>query len=400
MSQILVSRNDDLRRLVEKGYAVGFDSNYLIVRDIPYLNNTGEVKWGAIVAKLVHVTPEKVTQENHQILFAGGSPYGLDGTPVPNLSDRPHTLALSPAAKDVVVERSFSNKRMVNGAMVNYDDFFDKIHSYTGFISGPAKEKGASPYTFRIVESAPPDSVFKFQDTLTSRAEITDLAAKFKDEVVAIIGLGGSGAYLLDFMVKAPVREIRAYDGDDFHIHTAYRSPGHVEEAEFGQKKADVYGQRYDNFRKGLSIEAKYVDASTAKEFDGVTFAFVCVDKGSARREIFDLLMAQRIPFIDVDMGLHRRDERLAGMMRTTYYSAEDASRVRDKGIAELQDAPDNIYRTSIQIAELNALNAALAVIRYKQIRGFYFEQVPNFYLTFDVADLRIAGRASFDEDA
>jgi hypothetical protein len=400
MSQILVSHNDDLRRLVEKGYAVGFDSNYLIVRDIPYLNSAGEVKSGAIVAKLVHVTSEKVTQENHQVLFAGGSPHRLDGTPVPNLSDRAHTLPLSDAAKDVVVERSFSNKRIVNGAMVDYDDFFDKIHSYAGLISGPAKEKGASPYTFRIVESAPPDSVFKFQDTLTSRAEITDLAAKFKDEVVAIIGLGGSGTYLLDFMVKTPVREIRAYDGDDFHIHTAYRSPGYVEEAEFGQKKAAVYSQRYDNFRKGLSIEAKYVDASTAKDFDGVTFAFVCVDKGSARREIFDLLMAKSIPFIDVDMGLHRREERLAGMLRMTYYSTENAALVREKEIAELKDAPDNIYRTSIQISELNALNAALAVIRYKQIRGFYFEQVPNFYSAFDVTDLKIVGRTKLDEVA
>jgi ThiF family len=212
--------------------------------------------------------------------------------------------------------------------------------------------------------------------------------------------LGGSGAYLLDFLVKVPVREIRAYDGDDFHIHTAYRSPGRVEEAEFGQKKADVYSRRYDNFREGLSIEAKYVDASTAKDFDGVTFAFVCVDKGSARREIFDLLTAKRIPFIDVDMGLHRRDEKLTGMMRTTYYSPEDAARVRDKEIAELQDTPDNIYRISIQIAELNALNAALAVIRYKQLRGFYFEQAPNFYLVFDLADLRIVGRTSLDENA
>jgi hypothetical protein len=61
MSQTLVSHNDDLRRLVDKGYAVGFDSNYLIVRDIPYLNSAGEVKRGAIVAKLVHVTSEKVT---------------------------------------------------------------------------------------------------------------------------------------------------------------------------------------------------------------------------------------------------------------------------------------------------------------------------------------------------
>jgi hypothetical protein len=399
MSQTLVSHNDDLRRLVEKGYAVGFDSNYLIVRDIPYLNSAGEMKWGAIVAKLVHVTPERVAQENHQVLFAGGSPYGLDSTPVPNLSDRPHTLALSDAAKDIVVERSFSNKRMVGGTMLDYDDFFDKIHSYAGLISGPAKEKGATPYTFRIVESAPADSVFKFQDTLTSRAEITDLAAKFKDEVVAIIGLGGSGAYLLDFMVKTPVREVRAYDGDDFHVHTAYRSPGHVDESEFGRKKAAVYSQRYDNFRKGLSIESKYVDPSTAKDFDGVTFAFVSVDKGSARREIFDLLLGKRIPFIDVDMGLHRRDERLAGMMRATYYSPEDGARVRDKGIAEFQDGPDNIYRASIQIAELNALNAALAVIRYKQIRRFYFEQVPNFYLAFDVADLKIAGRTNLDEN-
>lgn len=400
MSQTLVSHNDDLRRLVEKGYAVGFDSNYLIVRDIPYLDSAGNVKWGAIVAQLKHVNTEKVTQENHQVLFAGGSPHRIDGTPVPNLADRPHTLALSAAAKDVVVERSFSNKRIVNGKMVDYDDFFDKIHSYAGLISGPAKEKGANPYTFRIVESAPSDSVFYFQDTLTSRAEITDLAAKFKDEVVAIIGLGGSGAYLLDFLVKTPVREVRAYDGDDFHVHTAYRSPGRVEKAEFGQKKAVVYKQRYDNFRKGLSIEAKYVDSSSAKDFEGVTFAFVCVDKGAARAEIFDLLEAKRIPFIDVDMGLHRRDERLAGMMRVTYYSPEDGARVRDKGIAELKDEPDDIYRTTIQISELNALNAALAVIRYKQIRGFYFEQLANFYSAFDVTDLRIVGRSKLDEVA
>jgi hypothetical protein len=399
MSQKLVSHNDDLRRLVEKDYAVGFDSNYLIVRDIPYLNSTGEVKWGAIVAKLVHVSPEKVIQENHQVLFAGDAPHGLEGKPVPNLSDRAHKLALSDAAKDIVVERSFSNKRKVNGTMVAYDDFFDKIHSYAGLISGPAKEKGATPYTFRIVESGPSDSVFKFQDTLTSRAEITDLAAKLKDEVVAIIGLGGTGAYLLDFLVKTPVREIRAYDGDDYHIHTVYRSPGRVEETEFGQKKAGVYQKRYDNFRKGLLIETKYIDRSSAKDFDGVTFAFVCVDKGSARAEIFELLLAKRIPFIDVGMGLHRRDERLAGMMRATYYSSEDGQRVRDKGIAELHDAPDDMYRTGIQIAELNALNAALAVIRYKQMRGFYFEQLPYYHLLFDVTDLKIVGKTGFNEN-
>ena len=48
MFQKLVNHNDDLRRLVEKGYAVAFDSNRLIVRDIPYLDNENQSHVGAI----------------------------------------------------------------------------------------------------------------------------------------------------------------------------------------------------------------------------------------------------------------------------------------------------------------------------------------------------------------
>lgn len=197
MSLKLANHNDDIRRLIEKKYAVGFDSNYLIVRDIPYLDDKLALKTGAIITKLVHVDQERVVQHDHQVLFAGSMPHGLDGKPITTLGGGGHTLALSEAAADVVVERSFSNKRRVNGALVDYADFFDKIESYVGMISGPAMElHGATPYTCRVVESAPVDSVFKFHDTLTSRAEITDLQSKFKDDVVAIIGLGGTGAYL------------------------------------------------------------------------------------------------------------------------------------------------------------------------------------------------------------
>ena len=48
----LASHNDDLRRLLERGYAVAFDSNHLVVRDIPYLDGEGGLQMGAIVAKL------------------------------------------------------------------------------------------------------------------------------------------------------------------------------------------------------------------------------------------------------------------------------------------------------------------------------------------------------------
>jgi len=81
----LVSRNNDIRRLVEKGYAVAFDSNHLVIRDIPYLDSDRKLQIGAIVAKLEFIDQEHVTQTDHQVFFAGSIPHGLDGKPIPNL---------------------------------------------------------------------------------------------------------------------------------------------------------------------------------------------------------------------------------------------------------------------------------------------------------------------------
>lgn len=77
-------------------------------------------------------------------------------------------------------------------------------------------------------------------------------------------------------------------------------------------------------------------------------------------------------------------------MMRATYYSSENAERVRNKGLAEMSDQPDDIYRTNIQISEINALNACLAVIRFKQLRGFYFEEIPYYHLLLEIGDLKV----------
>lgn len=340
MFQKLVSHNDDIRRLVEKGYAVAFDSNYLVVRDIPYLDSEAKPQVGAIAAKLVFADQERVIQDDHQIFFAGSVPHGLDGKPIPNLGGGPTTLALGEACSEVVVQRSFSNKPKDTGKFL---DFFEKIESYVGIISGPAIElHGANPYTFRAVKEIVSDSIFKFHDTLTSRAEITDLAAKFKDDVVAIIGLGGTGAYILDFLVKTRIPEIRAFDFDPFHIHNAFRSPGRVEEGEFDKPKTDVYFSRYENFRTALTVTRKLIDASCSDDLNDVTFAFVCVDKGSARSDIFDLLISKGIPFIDVGMGVNRKQGALNGMLRATYYSVENGQKIREKALADLTDTPDD----------------------------------------------------------
>lgn len=397
MFQKLVSHNDDIRRLVEKGYAVAFDSNCIVIRDIPYLDALRQLQIGAIVTKLVFVDRERVTQDDHQIFFAGAIPYNLDGTPIPNLAGGPTQLVLSDACSDVLVQRSFSNKPKIAQKFI---DFFEKIESYAAIISGPAMElHGANPYTFRTLEEGVSDSVFKFQDTLTSRAEITELSAKFKDDVIAVIGLGGTGAYVLDFLVKTPVREIRTFDLDAFHVHNAFRSPGRLDPIELGKTKSEVYATRYENFRTGLSGTPKLLDDSCTEDLNGVTFAFVCVDKGSARSGIFNLLISMGIPFIDVGMGLNRKRGPLNGQLRVTYYSSENGQNVRNKGLAPLMDSKDDLYKTNVQISELNALNACLAVIKFKQLRGFYFEEMSNYHLLFEVGDLKIVGESDAKED-
>jgi hypothetical protein len=389
----LVSHNDDIRRLLEKGYAVSFNSNMLLIRDIPYLDGEKKLRIGALLSKLKFIDQYRVQQEDHQVYFAGSPPHEVTGQAIANLGGGPVSIPLDASCSDVVIERSFSNKPIAGNG---YADLFEKIESYVRIISGPAILLfGANPFTFRVVESPEEDSVFKFRDTLTSRAEISDLSRLLADDVVAVIGLGGSGAYELDYLVKSPVKEVRAFDHDSYYVHNAFRSPGRLDPLELGRSKVEVLLTRYENFRHGLVPFEKFVDETCSADFDGVTFAFVSVDKGSARKAIFQLLSKLKIPFIDVGMGIHRTGVPLSGMLRVTYYPADRATEFIEQGYADLSDAEDDIYRSNIQIAELNAMNAALAITRFKQIRGFYLEGQAHTNLLLDITDFQTGGVGS-----
>ena len=383
----LANLNPDIQRLLEKGYAISFDSNFLVIRDIPYLDDNKNLKFGAIVSNLVFVNNDHVRINDHQIFFCGSHPCELDGSLIKNLGGGQTTLALK--SPDLVVQRSFSN-RPITGAFAN---LVDKIDSYVTLFSGPAMElyKDVTPYSFNSYEDHT-DSVFKFNDTLTSRAAIGDLASKLSDDVIAIIGLGGTGAYILDFLVKTPVKEIRGFDLDWYHVHNSYRSPGKLDSEELGKKKAEVYQKRYESFRSGINLNSKYIQVDSDEDLAGVTFAFVCVDKGSSRSGIFDLLIRLKIPFIDVGMGLKRDKGAIDGMMRVTYYSPDLAEELLTKGLAPMHDEPDDIYKNNIQISELNALNACFAVMRYKQIRGFYEEENSIHHMLFTTQDFHNVG--------
>lgn len=382
----LASHNSDIRQLVEKGYAVSIDSGHLVIRDVPYLDNEKGLNIGAIVTKFDSVDDKRIKQQDHQIFFCGAHPCEVDGSSIKNLGGGAVEIQLT--SKDIKVERSFSNK-----PPEGFKDFFEKIESYIAIISGPAIElHNADPLTFRSVE-AQDESVFKFSDTLTSRAEIGDLSAKFKDEVVAIIGLGGTGAYLLDFLVKTPVKEIRAFDLDVFHVHNAYRSPGKLDDDELGKKKTEVYQNRYEGFRHNLNIQSKFINSDSFDDLNGVSFAFVCVDKGKSREDIFQLLIKMKISFIDVGMGLERENGMISGTIRTTLFPKENSELLFNEGLAPFDDGLDDIYKNNIQIAELNALNACMAIIKYKQLKGFYVDDEKYYHHLFNLDGYNCVGQ-------
>ncbi|HET7119456.1 MAG TPA: hypothetical protein VFI29_23370 [Hanamia sp.] len=69
-----------------------------------------------------------------------------------------------------------------------------------------------------------------------------------------------------------------------------------------------------------------------------MTFAFICIDKGQSRKEIIELLIQLKIPFIDVEIELERQGGSLSGIVRTTYSPVADAENVLEKNWVPTND--------------------------------------------------------------
>ena len=76
-------------------------------------------------------------------------------------------------------------------------------------------------------------------------------------------------------------------------------------------------------------------------------------------------------------------DEKLIGIVRTTLSKNAQRSHVAKR--VSLSDRDDDDYSNNIQIAELNALNAAMAVIKWKKMFGFYNDQENECNSTFTI---------------
>src|SRR5882672_9847626 len=382
MSHPLISRSPDLLKLVEEGYELEITSlNYLLVHNVPYVAANREIRRGILASTLTLAGDRTTVPETHVALFVGDQPCYQDGSIITGIQYAAMNQAIG---SDLIANFAFSNKP-ANG----YPDYFAKMTRYIEVISAPAKSMDASvtAQTFKAVAVTPSESVFAYLETASGRAGISEITAKLATCSVGIVGLGGTGSYDLDLVAKTPAKQIHIFDGDDFLHHNAFRSPGapSLEQLRNKQKKVEYFEAIYSRMHTKILAHTCHIDEHNVQLLKPLDFIFICVDKGWVKRIIIDELLEWQVPFVDVGMGVHvvENEKSLVGIVRVT-----SASRGHNKhvpGRISFDDDVENDYRRNIQIADLNALNAALAVLKWKKHFGFYQDVAQEHHSTYTI---------------
>lgn len=383
MSRRPIARSPDLVRLLADGYHISIRHGHLVATKIPYVNAERQIKYGMLVAPLTLCNDVAIQPADHTIMFGGEYPCDQHGKPIEAVRNNSEGLRI---ADDLIIQHKFSAMPSTG----KHKDFYEKTVTYAAAISGPAQiinpTVKPNPGGFVPADEAE-DSIFNYMDTASPRAEITAVTAKLECRKVVIIGMGGTGSYILDQVSKTPIEQIHCYDGDIFAQHNAFRAPGAASGADLEaiMKKVDYYKAIYSRMHRGIVAHPYYVDASNIDELRDADFVFICIDDGHARRFIIGKLEEFGVSFIDVGMGIVLCDDSLGGIVRTTASIPTAREHARKRVSLSNTEDDKNEYNKNIQVADLNALNAALAVIKWKKLRGFYVDLEKEHHSTYTI---------------
>ncbi|MFG6426106.1 MAG: ThiF family adenylyltransferase [Muribaculaceae bacterium] len=375
MSQQHTNLDPELQKLQAEGFELEVRDGLIIVHHVPYLNSKQEILDGKLIFCFTSNISTIGKPNDHTAYWEGNKPCCNDGSEVPSLINsykgcwngfqEVYYLSLYPD--------SLPNSR--------YPDYYTKIKTYYSTIAGHAFAYNANlantvKYgTVKIVD----DDIFVYQDTNSSRAGLLGATAKFQGKKVAIVGLGGTGGYLLDYLAKMPVDEIHLFDGDVFSQHNAFRAPGTAskEELDKSPSKVSYFYNQYSKMHKHIIAHECQIDDGNIESLFDMDVVFICVDSAKVRSFISRHLMDHNIQFVDSGLGLTLGTGSVGGQVRVTSFFGGTGEYIKDIfGTAEVKD--DGVYATNIQIALLNSLAAIMMLNCWLKHINF-FDALPQY---------------------
>ena len=391
-----MSRKDRLNAFGEQaGFVVEVESDVVRAVRVPCLLAGGVV--GACTIETSYDSangqPDKrIGGDVHAVRIAvdeehDGLVYNADGTPIGN-----HI------GGDGKTWSYISIRKGSQGSPEDDGSASDLIHRYAKQIVGAVSAAGYSE-----TDSLAMPGPFKIPNTFEARAAIGPVQNRIRGQSIAIIGLGGTGAYILDLVAKTPVKEIHLLDLDEVEWHTFMRAPGAptAEEIESVRKgslrKVDYYHSKYASLREGIHPHAVRVDSpSMFADFlsaHPIDYAFVCIDQltdGDSPRQdvVYAALSEAEVPFIDSGVSITLEDSTVRGAVTTSFYAAGCEAWKEAIPNARVQGNVPG-YR-NVQLPEVNALAASLAVMEWRRRTEQYVSESASFLHRFRLETPRI----------
>lgn len=383
MSQRLINLNPDLARLAAEGYDVAVEGGYLLVRNVPFADSAQRIRRGTIISVLDLAGDRTIIPSSHTVWFSGGLPCDAKGLPLGQMASAymPRDLG-----GGLTAEYLFCSKPR-NG---EFPDFHTKITTFVHQVASGAValDPTATARVGHVIAAATGRSTFSYVDTASSRNGIGAFNARFAGQSIGIVGLGGTGSYVLDLVAKCPVSRIHLFDDDGLEQHNAFRSPGAatLDELRARPSKVEHFDRIYSAMHRGIVPHGTRLGPANLHLLEHLDFVFICVDSAVARKILVAELERRDMQFIDVGLGMHAVDEGLVGTIRvtTSVPGVRDGERAYPRIPTRTNDEEDP-YATIAQVADLNCLAATLAVIRWKRLVGFYLDLEREHHSVFHV---------------
>lgn len=366
MSRRPFAPEEAIEQLRRDGFNVEVAEGLLLVHDVPAVDSSGTVHRVILAEPLLYAGDQLEPPADHTLILCGEHPCDDKGNLLGRIVASPENRVLRPG---VTAQFRLSSKP----ASGLYQDLHDKVTHYVELIErwAQAIEPGITARTFGHSFSDEHPSPFLYADSATPRAGIADLGERLAGQRLAVVGAGGTGSYLIDLLIKTRVAEIHIYDGDVLLSHNSFRAPGaaSIETLRARPPKAQHWATQAAAMRRGVVAHDRYATADDAPELAAFDCVFLAVDDGPARGELVAALEAAGATFIDVGMGVDRAGPsgQLLAAIRVSVSTPAARAHV-PTGTA------DDEYGSNIQVVELNALNAALAVLAWKRMNGFYLD--------------------------